>query len=96
MATQDFGLSFTVSAPAIWVDNENGILGEASTIFSQILNTDKTGEAGTIFADVYVPEAIGESSNVIASGMCFSRSFMSPPLISILSGPGTSSTSCGI
>ena len=70
MATQDFGLSFTVSAPALWVDNEQGVIGEASTIFAQTLSFNKIGEAGTIFADIIALEKIGEAGTAGSGTRC--------------------------
>ena len=71
MATSDFGLSYTVSAPALWVDNQQGKLGEHSTIFADIVSLDK----------------LGESSNISARGLGCLRSVLASPLRSTLSGP---------
>ena len=43
MSSSDFGLSFTVSQPALW--NELNKVGEAGTIFADIVVLDKIGEA---------------------------------------------------
>lgn len=110
MATQDFGLSYTVTHPVFWNDTSKGKVGEAGGIFSDlvVLDTigeagsifadlvvlDKIGEAGSLFADIVVLDKIGESSSLDVTNLCTLRNILMPPLVSTLSGPLMSTMNC--
>ena len=50
MANENFGLGFTVEPLAIWVDDQEGVIGESATIFIPFgIDTPAHGEFGTIF-----------------------------------------------
>ena len=70
MANENFGLGFTVEAPANWTDNGAlGKVGEAGQIIADFFTTDdksKAGEAGTIFADIPALVSAGEAGTIFA------------------------------
>jgi len=110
MANEEFSLSFTLSAPADFNDFGEGTVGEAGTVFSDILTTTKTGEAGTIFADLITQTMIGEAGTIFVDivtttmtgeastantdGLCFVDNILSFPGQSILSGTPSNIASC--
>lgn len=96
MATQDFGLSYTVSAPALWNDTEQGSHGAASTVFATLSAFSKQGAASTLFSDLILLDKHGAASTINAINLCFQRSVLNTPLFSILNAPGTSTLSCDL
>lgn len=93
MATTDFGLSFTVSAPALWTDNDSGKQGATSTIFASVVSRTKLGATSTIFADIVSLEKLGPTSTIEAN-LCWRRNRMSGPPRNVLRGPGSSIIEC--
>ena len=93
MATQDFGLSYTVSAPALWNDNLEGSQGGASTIFTTLSAFSKQGGASTIFSDLVLLDKQGGASSILAI-LCDIRNRLAGPLVSTLGPPLTSTLDC--
>ena len=90
MATQDFGLSYTVSAPALWNDFQEGYHGAASTIFFYVPTLDdKMGAAGTLFFNQLVLDSHGAASSIEGAEFCLPRNILGGGgPISMLSEPG--------
>lgn len=93
MSTRDFGLSYTVSAPALWNDTEQGSHGAASTIFATLSSLSKQGAASTLFSDLVLLDKQGAASSIEAT-LCFVRNILSGPPFSELQGPLFSVLGC--
>jgi len=93
MANENFGLSFTTAEIANWNDDQEGKVGEASSIFADIVSSPKLGEAGTIFADIVIQEKVGEAASIDAALLCL-VSILGPPGTSTLSGPPVNIATC--
>jgi hypothetical protein len=65
MATQDFGLSYTVEIPALYLVTIEGKIGEAANIFFDVPNLiEHIGEASNIFSDLVTQKKSGEAANI--------------------------------
>ncbi len=94
MANENFSLSFTINSFSVWIDNEEGIVGESSTLFFPYeIELPAMGEASTIFIlnSIGAP-AIGEASTINGFLLC-GLSLTSLPRKSRLNGPEFSTMS---
>ena len=66
MATQDFGLSYTVEIPALWLVAPEGKNGASSSIFAQgIGSLNKHGGTSSLFADLVQNNKYGAAGTLL-------------------------------